>query len=128
MADYDYSKAYKINGTVIKPPTQGTFTEKRYNLTKAERIANGDMTLDFIAKKRTWQMKWDAMDSEEFMNIMALIDTEEMFFEFTFPGIGGNPETYTCYAGAISRTRDRGMTGNNGIEYYKDVQFQIIMK
>ena len=113
----------KINGTPIKNPTE--FKIERYNLTKSGRVASGLMTMELVAKKRKFFLKYEVISGNDFQNILNLIDGNEMFFQFEYEE-HGVIKTATCYAGAIPSVKYRAEKGSSSDWYWKGVDFDII--
>lgn len=113
------NQPYTINGTPIKKPTD--FTIERYNLTDSGRLANGDMVMALIAKKRKFLLKYAALSGTDLNTILSLIDGTAMFFTFGYYE-NGVSKTATCYAGHIPSKVYR----RDGIWVWKDVNFDLI--
>lgn len=110
----------KINNTIIKTPTE--FRIERYNLTKAGRLANGKMTMELIAKKRKFNLKYNVISGSDLNAILNEIDGNNLFFTFTYPDEHGNNSTATVYAGEIPSTLYRA----DGDKMWKDVEINLI--
>jgi len=110
---------YLINNTRIKNPH--TFSIERYKLTKSGRIASGLMTMDVIAKKKTFQIHYDVLEGPDLDTIINLLDSDNAFYSFKFTE-RGQECTYTVYAGAIKYEKFR----SDGVTYWKNVEFQLI--
>lgn len=113
----------KIDGTKIKTPHR--FTTNRYNLTKAGRVANGDMKMDLIAKKREFNIGYDVISGTELKQILDIIDTDEVFFELEYVE-SGIRKSATVYPGAIPSDRFRGGEPSSREWYYQNVDFNLI--
>ncbi len=112
---------FKINGRRIKSPMMDNFEIEHYNITKADRNAEGEMIMEFIAKKRKFLITYPIISKQEIEIIMNEIDTNKMFFRFEYPD-NGDIKVATVYAGPIRRTRHRSHMG----WYWKDVSFNLI--
>lgn len=90
---------FKLNGTVIKRPH--SFEIERYRITKADRLANGTMAMEHIARKRKFIMVWEAISAQELNKILDIIwETNNVFFTLEY--VESNViKTATVYAGAI---------------------------
>ncbi len=108
-------------GTWIKIKVPNGFNIQRYNLTKSGRIANGDMTMDFIAKKRKFLFSYESISKKDFNDILNIVDTTTMFFEIQYVE-NDVTKTATVYAGHIPSERFRTDMG----WYWKDVNFDLI--
>lgn len=113
--------SFKLNTTTIKTPTK--FSIQRYRLSKSGRIANGDMTMDIINKKRKFLLSYDVISGAELDAILDILDSDEAFctFEYVHNGV---TQTAVVYAGAIDETKFR----SDGPWYWKDVSFDLIEK
>lgn len=90
---------FTINGRAIKNPS--SFKLERYNVTNMERIANGDMVGDLIAKKVKLYFTYEAITAGELDNILEAIWTHNsLFFPVTYL-YNGKVETATVYVGSI---------------------------
>ena len=116
---------FYIDGVKIKDPNE--FNEEYYTLTQSTRIANGDMTMDFVANKRKYNFKWNAISSRQLDVIIDLLwthlpTTKQCFHTLTFTSDRG-PHTCTVYAGAIPHKLHRG----DGTAWvWKDVTLSLI--
>ncbi len=109
-----------ISGTTI--PTPQEFHIERYNLTKAGRVATGDMKMDLIAKKRKFLLRYRVLSGTQLNNILTLIDGPGIVF-FTVGYIeNGVTKTAICYAGHIPSHLFR----TDGKWYWRDVNFDLI--
>jgi len=112
-----------INSTPIKRPD--SFSIERYNLTKAGRVASGLMTLELVAKKRKFLLRYNQLTGTDLSTILSLIDTDEMFFTLSYTE-NGVTKTATCYAGHIPSDYLRGGEAASPLWYWKDVNFDLI--
>ena len=62
---------FYIDGVKIKDPNE--FDEEYYTLTQSTRIANGDMTMDFVANKRKYNFKWNAISSRQLETLVEFV-------------------------------------------------------
>lgn len=111
---------YRIAGVSIKSPS--TFKVERYNVTTMERLSNATMVGDLIAKKRKFYFTYDAITAEDFDNILALIDTNNLFFSFEYEDRGVT-KSYTVYVGSIP-SELHYMSSRNTV--WKNVTFNLI--
>lgn len=118
MASLD-KLSIKINGQPIKRPKD--YKVSSYNLTKSGRVANGNMTMELVAKKRKLFITYEVLDSTEVKQILDLIDGQAMFFTVTYTD-NGEEKSMTAYVGEINRQLSR--TG--ALWYWKDVAFNFI--
>ena len=109
----------KVNGVIIKSPHE--FSIERYNLTKAGRVASGDMKMELIAKKRKFPFRYKVISGKDFQNILNQIDTEQVFFDLEY--VENNVvKTARVYSGAITAKKFR----TDGGWYWKDLSFDLI--
>lgn len=111
---------YKIDGVVIKRPS--SFKTEFYNITKSNRLANGDMSMELVAQKRKFYFTYNAIDSNEAKKILDLIwYSKKVFFTLTY--IEDNVErSAIVYAGSIPKELHR--TG--GIWTWTNFTFNLI--
>ena len=110
----------KINGVSIKRPSE--FKIERYDVTNMERIANGDMVGDLIAKKRKFYFTYEAISSTDLNVILDIIwETRSIFFTLEY--VENNVvKTATVYKGSIPSELHR--TGS--VWVWKNVTFNLI--
>lgn len=101
---------YKLNGTIIRRPKE--FKIERFNVTKAERLADGSMSMDLIAKKRKFYFTWDAISASDMNKILDLIwETSAVFFTLTY--IESNvTKSAVVYTGSMPSTLYRTDDGD----------------
>ena len=109
-----------IDNVRIKTPHE--FRISRFNLTKAGRVASGQMVMDLIAKKRKFEFTYNILSGKEFEDILALIDANKMFFVLTYTE-NDIIKTATVYTGSITQDKFRSDTG---AWYWKNVSFDLI--
>lgn len=114
-----------IDGTEIERPTKPIEISK-YALTKSGRVADGTMTMDYIADKSTFQFEWESIKVSALRTILDLVEAFPTMFHTLTINENGAEASYNVYFGAVKRTPYR--TDNNGYWYYKDVKFQAIEK
>ena len=108
-----------LAGQSIKQPT--SFKIGSFNLTKAGRVATGDMTLEYIATKRKFYFEYDVLAGDELDIIKDIVTGSTMFFTLTYVD-NGNAESATVYAGALEKEAFR----NDGLWYWKEISFDLI--
>lgn len=116
----------KLAGVDIKQPKKEGFKMSRYNLTKSGRVANGDMTMELIAKKRKFFFEYDVISGADMEKIMAIIDGTAMFFSITYEE-NGQVKSAQVYVGEIGQQyfRVADKTTPTGW-YWKDFTFNLI--
>lgn len=112
----------ELNGVKIKSPT--SFSKSRYNLTKAGRVANGDITIELIAKKRKFFFVYDTISSIEKEKILNVIDGP-IFFQIRYEE-DNIIKSATVYVGEISQDRFRTRDSVNNIWYWRNFTFNLI--
>lgn len=88
-----------IAGTHVKNPAAirlGVF-----DLTKADRTADGTMVMDIIATKRRVDVTWKFISDTDLALIVDTITAHKPFFTLRYPE-AGRERTITCYAGDIN--------------------------
>ena len=109
-----------LNGSIIKRPWP--FKIERYKISTLERMSDGGMVGDFIARKRTFSFAYEQINSTELNRILDIIwESDSMFFTLTWIEDNVSHST-TVYPGAIPQTLHH--TGSEWI--WKDVSFQLI--
>lgn len=111
----------KINGVALKVPTN--LEVQRFNITKSNRLANGDMSMELIAKKKKLVISYDVVDEYEYNKIINLIDGNDVFFNVTFTE-NKQVRSLVMYGGSISAIRFRSPA--TGTWYWKDFKFNLI--
>ena len=110
-----------LDSIEIKRPSE--FKIERYNITKAERLANGMMAMDLVAKKRKFFCTWGAISAVELNKLLDIIwDTDSVFFTLTYVE-SNTVKTATVYTGAIPTTLHRT---DNVNWIWKDVNINFI--
>lgn len=113
---------FKIGSVQFKNPT--SFKIERYNITNLERLADGTMSGDLIAKKLKFYFTYDAISSYDLDIILdAIWNTNTLFFELTYPE-NGVTKNATVYAGSIPTELHRAGKTTNWV--WKNVSFNLI--
>jgi hypothetical protein len=95
----DREDAYSLAGTTIKRPS--AFKIERYKITNASRLANGNMTADVLARKRTFNLTYNQIKASELNKILdAVWNNMSYFFSFTYVD-NGVAQSATVYPGSI---------------------------
>lgn len=113
----------RINGVRVKTPHN--FTYEEYDVTKANRLANADMAMEYIATKRKYLIAYQALTAKEYNLIWTQMRKNRPFFEVTLD-LDGKDTSFLCYVGAIKRTGHIVFTGSEWV--WKDVTFNFIEK
>ena len=111
-----------LGGVTVKKPHK--FQISRYNITKSGRVANGDMTMEYIAKKRKFHFGYNVISGGDLDTLLGVIDTTTMFFTLTYVQ-NDVTKTATVYAGHIPTEQFRT---DAGAWYWKDANFDLIEK
>lgn len=113
-----------IGGTSIKTPSE--FSLGYLDLDRAERNANGEMIIDFIAQKRKIEMSWKLLTSAEAELIRSLAKNGSVrFVTVTYPQADGTIASGTFYASDFVL----GMLDYRySVPRYKDVKLSMIQK
>jgi hypothetical protein len=114
--------SFTISGVPIKNPT--TFKIERYNITTMNRLSNGTMVGDLIAKKRKFYFTYAAIDSVDLDNILETIwNTNSLFYTLGY--VENNvSKTAEVYVGSIPTDLHRGGKVSNWV--WKNVNFNLI--
>jgi hypothetical protein len=113
---------FELNGVLIKNPS--TFKIERYRITTLNRLANGKMVGDFIARKHKFFFTYAAITSRELNNILDLIwETDSIFYTLKYVE-NGVSKTAQVYAGAIPTELHRAEPSANWV--WKNVNFNLI--
>jgi len=108
-----------LDSTAIKRPNN--FKIDTYKITKASRLANGNMKMQYINKKRKFYLTYDAIDASDLEVILGIIDGEAVSFNLAY--LDNNvAKTASVYVGPISRILLR--TG--AVWIWKTLTFDLI--
>jgi len=113
---------FLIDTVPIKNPS--SFKIERYNITDLNRLSNGTIVGDLIAKKRKFYFTYEAISSYDLNIILdAIWNTSSIFYELTYIE---NNETKTAevYVGSIPTELHRNSDGAEWI--WKNVTFNLI--
>jgi len=113
---------FLIDTLPIKNPS--SFKIERYNITDLNRLSNGTIVGDLIAKKRKFYFTYEAISSYDLNIILdAIWNTSSIFYELTYIE---NNETKTAevYVGSIPTELHRNSDGAEWI--WKNVTFNLI--
>lgn len=114
--------AFKVNGVTIRNPS--SFKIEMFNITTMERLANGDMSGDFIAQKKKFYFTFDALPGIELDQILSAIWTAKLFFQLEYE-YNGTTKTATVYVGSIPAELYRaGKNQSNWV--WQNVTFNLI--
>ena len=118
---------FKLGETEIKSPSG--FNLERYTITKAARVASGDMVMEFVANKRKFVFKYDAITATDLNTIIyalwtSVATSKKCFLELTYVENGAT-KTATVYAGGIPAELHSAKTTE---WVWKNVTFSLIEK
>lgn len=115
--------AFKIDNIIIKNPS--TFKIERFNVTNMERIANGDMVGDLIAKKLKFYFTYNAIKASDLDIILdAIWNCNSVFFDLEYP-YQGEQRNCKVYVGSIPSELHSAKSAN---WVWKNVTFNLIQK
>lgn len=90
---------FKIGTTNFKNPS--SFKIERYNVTESQRLADGTMAMELIAKKHKFVFTYASISATDFDNILDLIwEPTAVFFTLTYEE-NNITKTAVVYPGAI---------------------------
>lgn len=113
---------FKLDGVAIKSPT--SFKIERYRITEANRLANGDMSMEQIAKKRKFYLTWAGIDAANLNTILNIIwESDKLFYLLEYQE-NNVVKTATVYAGQIPSELHRTDRAGNWV--WKDVELHFI--
>jgi hypothetical protein len=116
---------FQLDGSDIKNPT--TFKVSRYRITKSNRLADGTMSMEFIAKKRKFFFTYDGIEDSDMQTILdALWETDEVFYDLDYME-NGEWKKATVYAGEIP-TELKKVQDKNGKWVWSGFNFNLIEK
>ena len=91
--------AITLDGVSIKCPHH--FKIERYNITIANRVASGKMTMELVAKKRKFYFTYDSISATELNTILDVIwEGTKIFFTLTYVE-NNTAKNAIVYVGAI---------------------------
>lgn len=115
----------KIGGVDIKQPKKENFKISKYNITKSGRVANGDMTMELIAKKRKFFFTYDVISGADLDVILSQIDSNQMFFDITYEE-NNMVKSANVYVGEIGQQYFRVADKTTREWYWRDFTFNLI--
>lgn len=90
---------YTLGGVEIKRPS--VFRIEKFKITNANRLANGDMVADVLARKRKFYFTYNAITNTELNKILNVIwENDDYFFPFTYVE-GGVEKSAIVYPGSL---------------------------
>ncbi len=110
----------KIDGVII--PTPSTYQIGIMDLSKAERVASGDIVIERIATKRKIELSWRYLKKEELSTLLKRVSPVFFSVEYLDPETD-DIKTGTFYCG--DRTT-QSIDYRNGVMRYKDIRFNLI--
>jgi hypothetical protein len=120
---------YKLR-LYTEPPTKDVtirsphdFNIEKYTITKAGRMSDGKMTMEYIARKHKFVFSYQVISSKykEKIDDILFGNHGEMFFILTYTE-DGTSKTCQVYPGAIKGKKLR----EGKIWYWKDYSFDLI--
>lgn len=114
--------SFNVNGVDIKNPSE--FKIELFNITNMQRLANGSMTGNLIAKKRKFYFTYAVITGEEWDAILdAIWNTNRLFFTLKYP-YNGTTKYAQVYVGSIPADLHRVGTGKDWV--WKNLTFNLI--
>ena len=112
-----------LDGVTIPSPDSVAF--EKYDISNANRLANGKMQLSLIAKKIKLNLSYDYLEGEDLETIASLIvGNNAMFMQLVYSHSATlENNTIECYSGAIKYT---SFLSDDGMWVWKDVKFSLI--
>jgi hypothetical protein len=111
----------KLNGRTIKIPH--SWEVERYRISKAERVASGDMVMDTIALKRKFLVGYTELSGRDLDAILNIVYTDNEFINLEYEE-NGKMKSAVVYCGPIRAKKYRTNMG----WYWVDVSFNLIEK
>ncbi len=109
----------KLNGKIIKTPP--IWEVERYKISKAERVASGNMVMDTIARKRKFIVGYTELSGRDLDTILDIIDTDDEFIDLEYEE-NGKMKSAVVYRGPIRAKKYRTNMG----WYWVDISFNLI--
>lgn len=109
----------RLDNIRIKTPT--VFDPEIYKITDARRLANGDMAMDYITKKRKFNLSYTVLSGPDLDAIIEILMAPKSFYNMEYEW-NGKILTAVVYVGAIKANKFR----TDGIWYWKNVSFALI--
>ena len=114
---------WTVGNNKLPSPISVDVTREQIWNADAGRVANGTMEANYVASKRTYNIKWGVLDSDEFGKITDLLSTG--FFRFGQGTSTTKPSsTSVYYRSEISYA----ILIAKSSTYYKDVSVSVIEK
>jgi hypothetical protein len=109
-----------VNGVAL--PTPSEFSVGIYDISKAERNANGLMLIERITTKKKLSLKWAVLNNYDAKTVLKAV--ESTFYDVTYTDPVDNVQkTGSFYCG----DRNLGMIDYiNGFPRYKELSFDLI--
>jgi hypothetical protein len=109
----------KLNGRTIKTPH--SWEVERYKISKAERVASGDMVMDTIARKRKFLVGYTELSGRDLDAILDIVYTDDEFIDLEYEE-NDKMKSAVVYCGPIRAKKYRTNMG----WYWVDVSFNLI--
>jgi hypothetical protein len=114
---------YVLNNIVIKNPSTPVEIEW-YKITKSNRLANGDMSMDYIATKRKFIFSYEYLSQDQLKPFKDLMKSTKSFFPFEYNDGGNEVGTATVYPGSLKYKKLR----SGSYWWYKDITISLVEK
>lgn len=109
----------KLNGRTIKTPHN--WEVERYKISKAERVASGNMVMDTIARKRKFLVGYTELSGRDLDAILDIVYTDDEFIDLEYEE-NGKMKSAVVYCGPIRAKKYRTNMG----WYWVDISFNLI--
>lgn len=110
----------KVAGTLLPNPAKLEVGE--FDISRAERTADGTMAMEIIATKRRIDVEWHMIPDSQLNTILNAVKANRPFFSVEYPFAGGTT-TMTCYLG----DRQLGLWHTrNGVRYWESVKMAFV--
>ena len=109
----------KLDNIQIKTPTN--FDPEFYKITDSRRLANGDMSMDYITTKRKYALQYDLLSGPDLDLLVSILMSPKSFYNLEFE-YNGRWESAVVYPGAIKFNKFR----TDGKWYWKNASVALI--
>ena len=94
-----------------------------YDLTKARRVASGDMKIEYITTKRRVDVVLKMIKDSDLGQVLSVIGANKPLLQIEFAEAGKPMGQMTCYVGDITTTLWHTI---NGVRYWEEVSLAFI--
>lgn len=112
---------FKLDNQIIKTPQ--VFKVERYKITKSNRLANADMSMEYINKKLKFFLTWNVIEARQLDALLAILwNDNKVFWKFDYLH-NGQQKSCTVYVGMIPA--ELHLADKDGW-VWKDVEIHLI--